>query len=86
MFCEKNCEFYELKNMTICHIMIILYKKQGGYKFMNMIIFIASFVIAAVICNVINKNTIGTTGAYVKRYIVVWFITLMVLLAIFGVL
>ena len=53
---------------------------------MNMIIFIASFVIAAVICNVINKNTIGTTGAYVKRYIVVWFITLMVLLAIFGVL
>ena len=53
---------------------------------MNIIIFILSLVIAAVICKIINQNTIGTTGAYVKRYIIVWFITLAILMGVFGLL
>ena len=46
---------------------------------MGIVILILSFVIAGFICKFINQNTIGTTGAYVKRYIIVWFIVLAIL-------
>lgn len=48
------------------------------------IITILSIVIAVGICKVINRNTIGTTGAYIKRGFTVWVITWFVLLWIWG--
>lgn len=48
------------------------------------IILILSIVIAGGICKVINQNTIGTTGAYLKRAFIVWVITFFVLLWIWG--
>lgn len=48
------------------------------------IILILSIVIAASICKVINQNTFGTTGAYVKRFFIVWLIVFFILMAIAG--
>lgn len=48
------------------------------------IILILSIVITSGICKVINQNTIGTTGAYLKRAFIVWVITFFALLWIWG--
>lgn len=48
------------------------------------IILILSIVIAVKICNVMNRNTIGTTGAYLLRGFIVWGITYYTLLWIWG--
>ncbi len=55
---------------------------MGG--FIGAIFIIATLVIAGLICKKINQNTIGTTGAYVKRYIIVWFITAVIMFGIFS--
>ena len=49
---------------------------------MYVIIFIISIIITAKILNVINKNTFGTTGAYVRRAFLVWVIVFLILGAI----
>lgn len=46
------------------------------------IIFIISIIITAKILNVINRNTFGTTGAYMRRRFIVWVIVFMILGAI----
>jgi len=51
---------------------------------MEIVLFILSVIISGAICKVLNKNTIGTVGAYVKRYIVVWLITAILLFSFFG--
>ena len=48
------------------------------------IILIVSIVITSKICNVINRNTIGTTGAYAKRGFIVFVIVFFALLWIYG--
>ena len=48
------------------------------------VIFVLSVVIAAKICKIINRNTIGTTGAYIIRGFVVWVIVFFALLYIWA--
>lgn len=48
-------------------------------EIMEYIVFFLSFFVAAKICKRINQNTIGTLGAYVRRYFIVWLITLVIL-------
>lgn len=50
----------------------------------SVIILILSIIIAIVISGKLNENTIGTTGAYLKRGFIVWVITYFVLLWIWG--
>jgi hypothetical protein len=45
---------------------------------------VIALVLTIVICNVINKNTIGTTGAYAKRAIIVWIVCFIALGALIG--
>lgn len=45
---------------------------------------VIALVLTIVICNVINKNTIGTTGAYAKRAITVWIVCFIALGALIG--
>lgn len=49
-----------------------------------MIYLILSIVIALAICNKINRNTIGTTRAYIQRFFMVWMFTVCGLGVIFG--
>lgn len=49
---------------------------------MAVIIVILSFIISYKICKVINRNTIGTTHAYLSRAIFVWAIVLGILAGI----
>ena len=51
-------------------------------SFMGYFAFFLSFFVAGWICKKLNRNTIGTTGAYIKRYIIVWFFTALVLVGI----
>jgi len=46
------------------------------------IILIISIIITVIILNVINKNTFGTTGAYIRRAFLVWVIVFFILGAI----
>lgn len=41
-----------------------------------MTIIILSIVITIAICNKINRNTVGTTMAYIKRAFVVWILVI----------
>lgn len=50
-----------------------------------MITFIISVILTSMICKVINRNTIGTTGAYAKRTFTVWVVCLFILLGTIGV-
>ena len=50
---------------------------------MKIIILILSIIVAAYICKIINRNTIGTTWAYVRRFIIVWVIVMILLWGIF---
>ena len=52
--------------------------------FFGAIFIISTLVIAGLICGKINQNTIGTTGAYVKRFIVVWCITAVIMYGIYS--
>lgn len=47
--------------------------------FFALLLIIASLVIAGKICKILNKNTVGTTGAYITRFVVVFIIVLAVL-------
>ncbi len=60
----------------------IIHCKEGGGR-MGIVILILSAIIAALICKIINRNTIGTTGAYAKRYFIV-FVVVMFLLTSFA--
>ncbi len=51
---------------------------------MAIVVLILSIVITVLIGNVAFKNTIGTTGAYVKRYFVIWVITFILLATLVG--
>ena len=51
---------------------------------MIFVVFVVSLVLAAIICKIINRNSFGTIGAYVKRFIIVWSITFVILAGIFG--
>lgn len=46
---------------------------------MAIIILILSIAITAAICKVINRNTFGTTDAYVRRFVIVWFVVALLL-------
>ncbi len=46
---------------------------------MAWVIFILSFVVAGIICHLMNKNSIGTNYAYIKRYVIVWIIVIAIL-------
>lgn len=48
------------------------------------VVFVLSIVLTCIICSIINKNTIGTTGAYVKRALIVWVVCFFALGALFG--
>ena len=59
----------------------IAHKKKGKYM-LEVIVLIISIVISAAICKIINRNTIGTTSSYVKRFIcVLFFVTLLLVMA-----
>ena len=49
---------------------------------MAWVIFILSLIIAGVICHLMNRNSIGTTYAYIKRFVIVWMIVIAVLAGI----
>lgn len=49
---------------------------------MAWVIFILSFVVAGVICHLMNKNSTGTTYAYIKRYVIVWIVVIAILAGI----
>lgn len=46
---------------------------------LGIIIVIISIVITAAICKLINRNTIGTTSAYAKRFFCVWCVVILLL-------
>lgn len=48
------------------------------------IAFVLSIIVTSFILKIINKNTFGTQGAYIKRALTVWFISFMVIAAILG--
>ena len=48
------------------------------------IAFILSIIITIVVCSVINRNTIGTLGAYATRAFIVWIIAVAVLFNVMG--
>ena len=48
-------------------------------EILEYIAFFLSFIVAGWICKRMNQNTIGTLGAYIKRYFIVWIVTLFVL-------
>lgn len=49
-----------------------------------MVTFVISVVLTAIVCKVINRNTIGSTGAYAKRTFTVWVVILFILLGTMG--
>lgn len=52
--------------------------------FVAVIVFILSIIITAKICSIMNRNTIGTTRAYITRGLVVFLVTFCILAAIVG--
>jgi hypothetical protein len=46
------------------------------------IVIVLSVIITVLISGVINKNTIGTTGAYAKRGFITWVIVFFILIAV----
>ena len=51
---------------------------------MGAVILVVSLVLAAIICSVINRNTVGTTGAYVRRFFIVFIVVAFVLMIVFS--
>ena len=51
---------------------------------MQWVVFVLSIVLTCIICPIINRNTIGTTGAYVKRAFIVWIVCFFALGTLFG--
>ena len=51
---------------------------------MAVVILVVSLVLAAIICSVINRNTVGTTGAYVRRFFIVFIVVAFVLTLLFS--
>lgn len=52
--------------------------------FFVFLLIVVSLLIAGKICKILNKNTIGTTWAYITRFVVVFLITLGILGGIVG--
>ena len=61
----------------MCRVLLMAnFRYEGGENSMwAVIILILSIIIAIMITGKLNENTIGTTGAYLKRGFVVWVIT-----------
>ena len=51
---------------------------------MELVLFLVSIVITYFILKVINRNTIGTTNAYIERAVMTWGIVFALLAAFFG--
>ncbi len=49
---------------------------------MAWVVLILSFIIAGIVCHIMNKNSIGTTYAYIKRYVIVWIVVIAILAGI----
>lgn len=48
----------------------------------GIVVLILSVVITAFICSKINRNTVGTTFAYIRRFFLVWLIVVAILAVI----
>lgn len=51
---------------------------------MAWVVLVLSIIVTCGILKIINRNTFGTTGAYAKRALAVWFATFMALALLFG--
>lgn len=58
--------------------------KKGEIAMWAIIYLIATVFITWRICKAMNKNTVGTTYAYVTRFFIVWVIVAAVLAVIFN--